>query len=127
MPLVSEMDLGKLDAKNADTLLVTSMLVAGSIVSSTPQAPEQGQRCYQRAKLLFYTNAEQNHLHTIMATIFLQWLNPSGPEHVSIDNSSFWLRISVSLAHQMGLHREPDSKMGDAKLRRRIWWALVVS
>ncbi|KIW91466.1 uncharacterized protein Z519_07432 [Cladophialophora bantiana CBS 173.52] len=125
MPLVNESDLDKFDAKNKDTLLVTSMLVAGSIVSSTPQAAEQGQKCYQRAKVLFYTNAEQNHLHAIMATIFLQWLNPSGPEHVSIDNSSFWLRISVALAHQLGLHREPDPRMGDAKLRRRIWWALL--
>ncbi|KIX93497.1 uncharacterized protein Z520_10675 [Fonsecaea multimorphosa CBS 102226] len=125
MPLVNELDLEKLDSKNKDTLLVTSMLVAGSIVSSTPQAAEQGQRCYQRAKVLFYTNAEQDHLHAIMATIFLQWLNPSGPEHVSSDNSSFWLRISVALAHQLGLHREPDPRMADAKLRRRIWWALV--
>ena len=125
MPLVDEADLEAFDAKNKDTLLVTSMLVAGSIVSSTPQAAEQGQRCYQCAKILFYTNDEHNHLHTIMATIFMQWLNPSGPEHVSIDNSSFWLRISVALAHQIGLHREPDSRTPEAKLRRRIWWALI--
>jgi hypothetical protein len=127
MPLVSEADLEALDARNQDTLLVTAMLVAGSIVSSTPQAADLGQRCYQRAKVLFYTNAEQNHLHAVMATIFLQWLNPSGPEHVSIDSSSFWLRISVALAHQMGLHREPDMRQPDAKLRRKIWWALVGS
>ena len=127
MPLVSEEDLEKLDAKNEDTLLVIAMLVAGSIVSSAPEAADHGRRCYQRAKVLFYTNSEQNHLHTLMATIFLQWLNPSGPEHVSIDNSSFWLRISVSLAHQLGLHREPNSRMLEAKLRRRIWWTLVVS
>ncbi|KIW33032.1 uncharacterized protein PV07_04534 [Cladophialophora immunda] len=125
MPLVNDSDLEKFDSKNKDTLLVTSMLVAGSIVSSTPQAAEQGQKCYQRAKVLFYTNAEQNHLHALMATILLQWLNPSGPEHVSIDSSSFWLRISVALAHQLGLHREPDPRMADAKLRRRIWWTLV--
>ncbi|KIW66463.1 hypothetical protein PV04_05798 [Phialophora macrospora] len=125
MPLVSEADLERLDAKNQDTLLVTAMLVAGSIVSSTPEVVDHGRRCYQRAKVLFYTNAEQNHLYTIMATIFLQWLNPSGPEHVSIDNSSFWLRTSVALAHQMGLHREPDPRMAEAKLRRRIWWTLV--
>ncbi len=127
MPLVSEKDLVRLDAKNQDTLLVIAMLVAGSIVSSALDAAAHGRRCYQRAKVLFYTNSEQNHLHALMATIFLQWLNPSGPEHVSIDNSSFWLRISVSLAHQLGLHREPDSRMAEAKLRRRIWWTLVVS
>jgi hypothetical protein len=127
MPLVSEIDLEELDAKNQDSLLVTAMLVAGSIVSSTPEAADHGRRCYQRAKVLFYTNSEHNHLHAVMATIFLQWLNPSGPEHVSIDNSSFWLKTSVSLAHQLGLHREPAARMAEAKLRRRIWWALVVS
>ncbi|KAJ9609790.1 hypothetical protein H2200_006118 [Cladophialophora chaetospira] len=125
MPLVSERDLDRLDAKNQDTLLVIAVLVAGSIVSSAPEAADHGRRCYQRAKVLFYTNSEQNHLHTLMATIFLQWLNPSGPEHISIDNSSFWLRISVALAHQMGLHREPDPRLTEAKLRRRIWWTLV--
>lgn len=126
MPLVNESDLEKFDAKNSDSLLVTAMLVAGSIVSSAPQVAQIGQRCYQRAKVLFYTGAEQNHLYTVMATIFLQWLNPSGPEHVSIDNSSFWLRISVGLAHQLGLHREPNPRMADAKLRRKMWWALIV-
>ncbi|ETI27321.1 hypothetical protein G647_09511 [Cladophialophora carrionii CBS 160.54] len=125
MPLVSETDLERLDARNQDTLLVTATLVAGSIVSSAPEAADHGRRCYQRAKVLFYTNGEQNHLHTIMAILFLQWLNPSGPEHVSIDNSSFWLRTSVALAHQIGLHREPDPRMAEARLRRRIWWALV--
>ncbi|EXJ57920.1 hypothetical protein A1O7_05343 [Cladophialophora yegresii CBS 114405] len=125
MPLVSETDLERLDARNQDTLLVTAVLVAGSIVSSAPEAAVHGRRCYQRAKVLFYTNGEQNHLHTIMAILFLQWLNPSGPEHVSIDNSSFWLRTSVALAHQIGLHREPDPRMAEARLRRRIWWALV--
>lgn len=126
MPLIDEADLDKLDVGNSDSFLVTAMLVAGSIVSLTAQAAEAGQLCYQRAKILFYTGAEVHTLETIVATIFLQWLNPSGPEHVSIDSSSFWLRISVGLAHQLGLHREPDSKLPDANLRRKIWWALVV-
>lgn len=126
MPLIDETDLDKLDIGTRNSLLMTAMLVAGSIVSSTAQAAEAGQLCYQRAKILFYTGAEVHTLETIVATIFLQWLNPSGPEHVSIDSSSFWLRISVGLAHQLGLHREPDSKLPDAKLRRKIWWTLVV-
>ncbi|KIW46105.1 uncharacterized protein PV06_01796 [Exophiala oligosperma] len=125
MPLIDETDLDKLDIGTRNSLLMTAMLVAGSIVSSTAQAAEAGQLCYQRAKILFYTGAEVHTLETIVATIFLQWLNPSGPEHVSIDSSSFWLRISVGLAHQLGLHREPDSKLPDAKLRRKIWWTLV--
>lgn len=127
MPLMDEADLKKLDTERGDSLLMVAVLVAGSVVSSTQQAAEVGQRCYQRAKVLFYTGAEQDNLQTIMATIFLQWLNPCGAEHVSIDSSTFWLRISVGLAHQIGLHREPDPRLPDAKLRRKIWWTLVVS
>lgn len=126
-PLVEESDLQKLDLKNVNCLLTTSMLVAGSVVSTAPQAIEIGHRCYQRAKVLFYTAAEKNDIRVVMATILLQWLNPSGPEHVSIDSSSFWLRLSVGLAHQLGLHREPSPRLADAGLRRRIWWTLVVS
>jgi hypothetical protein len=126
-PLVEESDLQKLDLKNINCLLTTSMLVAGSVVSTAPQAIEVGHRCYQRAKVLFYTSAEKNDIRVVMATILLQWLNPSGPEHVSIDSSSFWLRLSVGLAHQLGLHREPSPRLADAGLRRRIWWTLVVS
>lgn len=126
-PLVEESDLQKLDLKNVNCLLTTSMLVAGSVVSTAPQAIEVGHRCYQRAKVLFYTAAEKNDIRVVMATILLQWLNPSGPEHVSIDSSGFWLRLSVGLAHQLGLHREPNPRSADAGLRRRIWWTLVVS
>ncbi|KEF58806.1 uncharacterized protein A1O9_03649 [Exophiala aquamarina CBS 119918] len=124
-PLIEESDLAKLDLKNVNCLLTTSMLVAGSVVSTAPQAIEVGHRCYQRAKVLFYTGAEKNDIRVVMATILLQWLNPSGPEHVSIDSSSFWLRLSVGLAHQLGLHREPNPRGADAGLRRRIWWTLV--
>lgn len=125
-PLVEETDLANLDLKNVNCLLTTSMLVAGSVVSTAPQAIEVGHRCYQRAKVLFYTGAEKNDVRVVMATILLQWLNPSGPEHVSIDSSSFWQRLSVGLAHQLGLHREPNPRGADAGLRRRIWWTLVV-
>lgn len=126
MPLLEEADLRELDLKNVNCLLTTCMLVAGSVVSTAPQAIEVAHRCYHRAKVLFYTGAEKNDIRVVMATILLQWLSPSGPEHVSIDSSSFWLKLSAGLAQQLGLHREPNSRMEDAALRRRIWWTLVV-
>ncbi|KAK5047322.1 hypothetical protein LTR84_006844 [Exophiala bonariae] len=125
MPLIDESDLPRFDLKNVNCLLTTSMLVAGSVVSSTPQAIEISHRCYHRAKVLFYTGAEKNDIRVVMATIFCQWLSPSGPEHVSIDSSSFWLKIGVALGQQLGLHREPNPQMEDAGLRKRIWWTLV--
>lgn len=126
MPLIEEFDLPKLDLKNVNCLLTTAMLVAGSVVSSAPQAIEVSHRCYHRAKVLFYTGAEKNDIRVVMATILFHWLSPSGPEHVSIDSNSFWLKVGVGLAQQLGLHREPSPRMEDAGLRRRIWWTLVV-
>jgi hypothetical protein len=69
--------------------------------------------------------AEENPIITLSAALMLHWWNPEGPERVSLDTSSFWLRICVGLAYQLGLHREPTGKP-DAGLRRRIWWSLVV-
>lgn len=128
MPLIDENELCELSqCNNEGSLLLNAVLVAGSIVSTAPRAAEYGEKCYQRAKVMFYSGREQNTLKIITATIFLQWYNPNGPEHVSIDNSSFWLRTGVALAHQIGLHRQPDTGSTDGQLRRKLWWTLVVS
>lgn len=108
------------------SMLMLSILVAGSKVSTAPRAAEFGKQCYHRAKARFYSGEEHNTLDVIIATVFLQWWNQSGPEHISIDNSSFWLRIGVALAHQIGLHKEPDYRHPHVQLRRKLWWTLVV-
>lgn len=108
------------------SMLMLSILVAGSKVSTAPRAAELGKQCYQLAKTKFYAGDEHNTVDVIIATVFLQWWNQSGPEHISIDNSSFWLRIGVALAHQIGLHKEPDYRHPQAHLRRKLWWTLVV-
>lgn len=108
------------------SMLMLSILVAGSKVSTAPRAAEIGKQCYHRAKARFYSGDEHNTLDVIIATVFLQWWNQSGPEHISIDNSSFWLRIGVALAHQIGLHKEPDYRHPQVQLRRKLWWTLVV-
>jgi hypothetical protein len=56
----------------------------------------------------------------------LQWYNPQAPEHVSFDNSGFWLKLAVGVAHQIGLHKEPPPGPSNA-IRRKLWWSLVVS
>ena len=104
-----------------------AILVAGSKVSMSPQAPDLGRKCYDAAKLLFYSSDVTDSLDTIIGTIILQWWNQTGPEHVSIDNSSMWLRLGVALAHQTGLHRQPEMTNRQFTLRRRVWWTLVVS
>ena len=126
MPIVSEDHIRKLSQERPNSLLMTAILVAGSRVSASPRASAIGAECYTKAKWVFFSEQEADMVQVIMALIFLQWWNPSGPEHVSLNNSSFWLRVSVALAHQIGLHKEPGPHLPDAHLRRVLWWTLVV-
>ncbi|KAJ9611195.1 hypothetical protein H2200_004378 [Cladophialophora chaetospira] len=125
MPIVDRRELDQLASQTPVSLLLTAALVAGSKLSAAPNALEWGEKCYFYAKSLIFHGSGHSTLSLIISTILLHWWNPSGPEHISLDSSSLWLRISVGLAHQHGLHREPDSSLPDAHLRRRIWWTLV--
>jgi hypothetical protein len=100
-------------------LLQQAMFLAGSRVSAA--VPNySSEDFYKKARVLFWMGAEEDPIITIAAACLLHWWNPQGPEHISLDTSSFWLRVCVGLAHQVGLHREPTGK-SDAGLRRRIW------
>ena len=127
MPIADRAELERHTVQAPSSLLLTAVLVAGSKLSTAPNALEWGEKCYFYAKSLLFHSSGHSTLHLIISTIILHWWNPSGPEHLSLDSSSLWLRISVGLAHQNGLHREPDASLPEARLRRRIWWTLVVS
>ncbi len=127
MPITNRTELERCASHTNPSLLLTAALVAGSKLSTAPNALEWGEKCYFYAKSLLFNGSGHSTLHLIISTIILHWWNPSGPEHISLDSSSLWLRISVGLAHQYGLHREPDASLPEARLRRRIWWTLVVS
>lgn len=122
-------------------LLLQAMLLAGSRVSTAifPSPAANGgasnkditpgfgpEDFYRRAKTLFWTGAERDPLLITVAACLLNWWNPEGPEHFSTDTSGFWLRISVGLAYQIGLHKDPGDAAEDAGIRRRIFWSLVV-
>jgi hypothetical protein len=124
MPIISRSDLDQTPNFTPSTLLLQAVFVAGSRVSMAPQAQSTGHAFYRRAKALYYSGAEKDPLAVIRAICILQWWNPSGPEHVSMDASSFWLHCGVALAHQVSLHREPSPKQPDASLRRLLWWTL---
>ncbi|KAK5065328.1 hypothetical protein LTR84_001166 [Exophiala bonariae] len=119
-------ELSHLDQAPPCLLLAQAVWLAGSMVNSAPSVvayatPDQ---FYHRAKALFWSGLDKDPITAIKATLLLQWYNPEAPEYVSFDNSEFWLKIGVGLAHQIGLHREPH--LGNMKaLRRKIWWSLV--
>lgn len=124
MPIVDKIEL---DGPKASMLLLQAIFVAGSRTSTAPQVQAAGRDFYRRAKALFNMEIEKAPLNVIRAICIVQWWNPSGPEHVSMNASSFWLHMGVALAHQIGLHREPNAKQSDTSLRRRLWWVLFVS
>ncbi|KAL4744378.1 hypothetical protein BDW72DRAFT_199651 [Aspergillus terricola var. indicus] len=110
------------DPATTSRLLLQSIFVAGSRVAAASHVSAVSETYYRRAKALFFSSYESNPITRIASSCSLNWWNPLGPE-VSVDGSGFWLRIAVSLAHQIGLHRQsPDGSRAD--YRRRLWWML---
>ncbi|EXJ68954.1 uncharacterized protein A1O5_07886 [Cladophialophora psammophila CBS 110553] len=84
---------------------------------------------YNRAKILFYTDQENNPIVCLQSIMLFYWWAPRGPALVHKDAAWWWTGIAIKYAQQMGLHREPKNVCdvgGDAVqgLRRRIWWTL---
>ncbi|KAH8812275.1 fungal-specific transcription factor domain-containing protein [Xylogone sp. PMI_703] len=123
MPIVNR---DELEGPKPSILLLQAVFAAGSRVSTASQLQDAGRAFYRRAKALFHMEIEKDPLTVIRAICILQWWNPSGPEHVSMNASSFWIHMGVALAHQVGLHREPNPKEARASLRRKLWWVLFV-
>lgn len=130
-PVLEPKDIHELscfDQEKTSMLLAQSLWLAGSRVSNAPSvvAFASSDDFYHRAKAVFWSGLETDGLCAIKASLMLQWYNPQAPEHISFDNSGFWLKLGVGIAHQIGLHKE--SAPGPSKaIRRRLWWSLVVS
>ncbi|GKU07848.1 unnamed protein product, partial [Fusarium langsethiae] len=115
------------DQERSSMLLAQSLWLAGSRVTNAPSvvAFASSDDFYHRAKAVFWSGVETDGLSAIKASLMLQWYNPQAPEHISFDNSGFWLKIGVGIAHQIGLHKESPTGPSRA-IRRRLWWSLVV-
>ncbi|KAF5678610.1 major facilitator superfamily transporter [Fusarium heterosporum] len=128
-PVLEPKDIHELscfDQEKTSMLLAQSLWLAGSRVTNSPSvvAFASSDDFYHRAKAVFWSGLETDGLSAIKASLMLQWYNPQAPEHVSFDNSGFWLKIGVGIAHQIGLHKEPP--LGSSRaIRRRLWWSLV--
>lgn len=122
-PVVERSWIDERSPGTTSLLLQHAIFLAGSRVSA-PVQNYSSEDFYKKARLLFWIGAEDDPIINIASACLLQWWNPEGPERVSLDTSSFWVRVCVGLAYQVGLHREPNGKP-DAGLRKRIWWSLV--
>ena len=126
-PIVDRSQLESLGWEKTSPLLLQSIFLAGSRMLPPLQthAYASSQDYYVRAKTLFWLDCEQDPLNLLIAASLMHWWNPHGPERVSTNTSSFWCRITVSLAQQMGLHRL-QKPVPNESLRRRLWWSIVV-
>lgn len=127
-PIVSRSQAMNAFAVKPSPLLLQAVFLAGSRMLSTshPHTFASPEGYYTRAKTLFWLDYEKDPMNLLVATSLMHWWNPHGPERVSINTSSFWCRITVSLAHQMGLHSTKKA-VPDEPQRRRVWWSIVVS
>ncbi|KAJ5808356.1 hypothetical protein N7474_009625, partial [Penicillium riverlandense] len=123
-PIVENSWLREPRSNPPSLLLLQSVFVAGSRLAAAPHISASSETYYRRAKALFFSSYEKNPIIKIAAACLLNWFNPSAPEEVSLDSSNFWLRVAVSVAYQIGLHREP-TRGKFASYRRRLWWTLV--
>ncbi|KAH7258019.1 hypothetical protein BKA59DRAFT_523508 [Fusarium tricinctum] len=108
-PVLEPKDIQELscfDQEKTSMLLAQSLWLAGSRVTSAPSvvAFASSDDFYHRAKAVFWSGLETDGLSAIKASLMLQWYNPQAPEHISYDNSGFWLKIGVrdsliSVAH----------------------------
>lgn len=125
-PIIEKSHIIGVPPDKQSPLLLQAVFLAGSRMASSSASYATSHEFYQRAKTLFYFNHERDPMKTLIAVSLLHWHNNHGPERVSTDTTTFWCRVAVSLAHQMGLHRQ-TRHLHDESLRRRLWWSLVVS
>ncbi|EHY60786.1 Cutinase transcription factor 1 beta [Exophiala dermatitidis] len=81
---------------------------------------------FNRAKVLFDCNAEQDRFAAVQASVLLSTWYPGKKEK---KDSWYWLGTAVSLAYSIGLHMDPDDGRFEPReqyLRRRLWWSVFV-
>ncbi|KAK5052113.1 hypothetical protein LTR84_002917 [Exophiala bonariae] len=125
-PIIDRSQIIGKDLENLSPLLLQTIFLAGSRIASPsqPRLFATSEDYYTRAKTLFWLDYEKDPMNLLIASSLMHWWNPHGPERVSTNTSSFWCRITVSLAQQMGLHRSAKVVPNES-LRRRIWWSIV--
>ncbi|RVX70506.1 hypothetical protein B0A52_05157 [Exophiala mesophila] len=110
-------------------LLVNALALLGTQVRPPLIQHAKAADYYNRAKLLFYTDQENNPITCLQAIMLFYWWAPRGPSLVHKDAAWWWTGVAIKYAQQVGLHREPrkPEDVGGPAMqgqRRRIWWTL---
>jgi hypothetical protein len=113
-------------------LLVNALCLAGSHIQPPIIPSTNAATYYSRAKQMFYNDDEVDPVTCLQTVCLFYWWSPRPSSQLQKDSAWWWTAVSIRLAQQIGLHREPKpSQHGTADvnrgLQRRIWWTLFVS
>lgn len=115
------------DELSRSPLLSMALAVVGSHVNP-PLIPHEGPASYyEKARKMFYDDAEPDTLTSLKAVALFYWWAPLSTTVVQRHSSWWWTSVLIRHAQQMNFHREvapgdPRRTNLDLSLRRRTWW-----
>ncbi|KAL4804107.1 fungal-specific transcription factor domain-containing protein [Aspergillus unguis] len=132
---VFDQDQLSLDSLAQSPLLVNALAVVGSHVRP-PALPHDGPAAYyERARNLFYNDAEPDVVRALQAISLFYWWSPRPPSILHRHSSWWWTSVVIRHCQQLGVHQQPSLGPGPASsqhnhptnhrshlIRRRIWW-----
>jgi Fungal specific transcription factor domain len=78
---------------------------------------------FQKARLLYDFDYESDRISLVQALLLMTYWYETPDDQ---KDTWHWMGVSLSLAHTIGLHRNPDNSQMDVKRQRlwkRCWWA----
>jgi hypothetical protein len=124
MPIVDMKSLKSRIGYSPSTALLKAVLLAGARTTDA-QLAFSVEQYYTAIKALVMSGFEKDPVTAMVVACLLGWYNQSSVYSVNIDSASAWLRFASNIAYQVGLHKEPKTKINTG-YRRRLWWTLVV-
>ncbi|KAL3481417.1 fungal-specific transcription factor domain-containing protein [Aspergillus californicus] len=132
---VLDRDQLNIDEISLSPLLVNALAVVGSHIKP-PVMPHDGPAAYyERARNLFYNDAEPDVVRSLQAVSLFYWWSPRPPSILHRHSSWWWTSVVIRHCQQLGVHQQPSLGPGPASsqhnhpanhrshlIRRRIWW-----
>ncbi|KAI9372344.1 fungal-specific transcription factor domain-containing protein [Aspergillus egyptiacus] len=131
------LDRGQLniDELSQSPLLVNALAIVGSHIKP-PVMPHDGPAAYyERARNLFYNDAEPDVVRSLQAVSLFYWWSPRPPSILHRHSSWWWTSVVIRHCQQLGVHQQPSFDPAPASsqhnnpashrshlIRRRIWW-----
>ncbi|KAI9148729.1 Cutinase transcription factor 1 beta [Paramyrothecium foliicola] len=124
------LEIQTLEAELARSPMLSNAL---SLAASHVQPPlikhEGPEAYYEKARMMFYTDAEPDVLVALKSVALFYWWASQPPLTAHRHSSWWWTSVIIRHLQQINTHREPVGLLteADAKIfsvRRRLWWTV---